>query len=88
MIPQKGGGSHGHPRTTPSYAPVGQGGALIQTRGIFEQGCYCFANYFVEHIGNSSWVRHPAGQGGIPQERDRDAYCLRGANCNLWFQLG
>lgn len=26
MITQKGGGSHGHPRTTPSYAPVGQGG--------------------------------------------------------------
>ena len=38
MIPQKGGGSHGHHRTTPSYAPVGQGGALIQTRGIFEEG--------------------------------------------------
>ena len=31
MITQKGGGggSHGHPRTTPSYAPVGQGGGHL-----------------------------------------------------------
>ena len=31
MIPQKGGGggSHGHPRITPSYAPVGQGGGHL-----------------------------------------------------------
>ena len=49
MIPQNGGGggggSHGHPGITSSYAPVGQGGGtLIQTRGILEEGCYCFAN--------------------------------------------
>ena len=57
MIPQRRGGGmgHGHLRTTPSYAPVGAsyfsslsqaggGGTLIQTRSIFEEGCYCFAN--------------------------------------------
>ena len=56
MIPQRGGMGHGHSRTTPSYAPVGAsyfsslsqagggGGTLIQTRSIFEEGCYCFAN--------------------------------------------
>ena len=68
MILQKGGGgSHGHPRITPSYAPVGQG-------GHYWRGVLLFS--YVEHIGNSSWVRHLAGQGGIPQERDRDAYRL------------
>jgi len=52
-----GGTGHGHPRITPSYAPVGAsyfnkffksrrggGETLIQTRSIFEEGCYCFAN--------------------------------------------
>lgn len=76
MIPQKGGGKSWAPQDHSELCPCGSGGALIQRRGIFEEGCYCFANYFVEHIGNSSWVRHLAGQGGIPQERDRDAYRL------------
>ena len=38
MIPQKGGGSHGHPRTTPSYAPVGQGGHLFKEEASLKRG--------------------------------------------------
>ena len=56
-------------------------GTLIQTRSIFEEGCYGFAN-FVVHIGNSPSIRHIAEQGGIPHERVRDAYYLN-QGCTL-----
>ena len=40
MITQKGGGgSHGHPRNTPSYAPVGQwGGHLFKQEASLKRG--------------------------------------------------
>ena len=46
MIPQRGGGmGHGHPRTTPSYAPVGASyfSSLSQAGGgghLFKQEAY------------------------------------------------
>ena len=47
MIPQKGGGGGESwaPQDYSELCPCGsRGGTLIQTRGILEEGCYCFAN--------------------------------------------